>query len=1794
MKFTDFFQYRGGYNKHKEGVYIGRIFLEQKMISFSDKDFGSLSGLETHIVSEKKHNTEINTKQKEQIEATVFKIDEKVLQKAIEDLFDEGNPVVRKKIQRTITRIIKRLEENNVLEQVSQNIRESLAKSGGEKRKKGKEKERLLISAENILEDAHMKYVEIHKKKVASLVPVLHSKNVLSDEEIDIIADVGIESIVLYLDESVDLPLFFQKFEKIQYSEDLYETLDIDLVSLITNDDISFAYKDTIFNTFIRLYRIEKNEKKTKKEDIIQRIIQEKEMEMCDYVKQINAQRKERKRDIESLVQSRKEHQEENERFSIERNVLQREREMLRNVKHLLGENVAKKAEERMNQYEKADAEKRYSAYFDYINKEIKPSLEILDKQEISFIRQYAIKQEKVLHFAIDLMEGYSKAVRKEKQKRLSEEFGIFHEYLDVLLLSIEQDSYLPIAVFLKEGGKTKAQKDGIKNLRIFSDSDIALIRAIESQKHVFESEVEEQRRLYREECLQLNILEETTEFKQLKNADPQCKKRGKGSLFEYIKQKNILTEEGIIALYGKNSIEYRPKYFVHANTFCTKYIDDRTFNKAGYLELEHLLLSNGKIVLPKSVVLHFGKKVSSRESVSPNVLTLFTKDRIVQAGEDIVRRIHFVAQEVIDYANDTGSFDKDGIVGKIKETYTFFENTKSLVELKLKAIQHVGIRLHTIFEKNNENTNGIYRREIEKILRQLEKNYTSLRDTLTTYTVSYKDEKTGKFVSHHLKTFIDEAKTSEEKYERLVFVNAEIQKIATQYSKENLQNFLDDIDTAFQKDSEQNTGGKNVYIVLSGVNPDVFKAPNISLQEKIVFQLLSEKKGVTTESIEMLQALMQEKNTFGEYYIIAGENNTYNPNKNQIVLEKSVFEAIKSFDKHSEDIQKLSFSPENIIFHEQLSFVFHELGHSMVEKNRVMLLRFKMSIKDAFADEYSDFVSRMKTIYTGKSEEEAFEELFVEVGSLLQFTGESRDALISENSLLASLFQKVSEKQLQDIFTLELYEDIASGKKAVKGFDNAGRENERTESSEYDPESYYDREEQKIKEQEKLEMEHKDNPEFYSDTIRMEKRKAFNSIVYGNEEGKYQKMNKSMIGYIDQLQDAQSYITGPAESSLKDVVQTLKRYKNTVIDYFNDGEKNNTENKADILLQFAQEVRDIAQQYTNELSRFHSEPGNIFSRAWKNTRFLSADNVLDIAQQWWNYFVRRFKRRSKERVGAVGNAMATGIAPGLATDFAKQQDDANNADVEEFQGSYKTLDDGALMDEIDNVGPEDAFKAYMLEMAERGFIDWGRQDSDGKRVYAQKLNSYGSNIRFYENDFLYDYGEETALNNKFQKAFLDVYGEDDLFYSLYSTNKNAINSKTDDAVSVAAVRGGQPQQMLEWLYKHEHGEFVNPNVYEGFIKLMIDDGTTDPENYIYYLMAGVATGLLHRDAFSRFYGYAGNTFPPFNGMSGFTKADAQRGIKEVLLKEGAPKGSTNPDDYYNIWDGPPKYFGAWVHSNIMTIPSTLERTIINLGQKAAGKFDHDNAGLLASIGDADTAGKMLAQGSTGSLETKNTVYSQSIYGQVQHILGMANQNYTDEDMFQKLQKSVARQAGFFSATDALINSRLESSKSKFKVTEDFLRRSPRSDGHGYTTRDYLQMGREIYSHVYTPEFKVLAEEFLFADQYNNDPDGLQKKWKELLERYPYIKSHIFKGEAIPKMNNKGNIDQDYSVIVTKIFNHYFIDHPDARKNVEAVAHAAQDIYFGKEGHWGETDTGNIPYQFVESYKKTRGMNPLS
>lgn len=676
------------------------------------------------------------------------------------------------------------------------------------------------------------------------------------------------------------------------------------------------------------------------------------------------------------------------------------------------------------------------------------------------------------------------------------------------------------------------------------------------------------------------------------------------------------------------------------------------------------------------------------------------------------------------------------------------------------------------------------------------------------------------------------------------------------------------------------------------------------------------------------------------------------------------------------------------------------------------------------------------------------------------------------------------------------------------------------------------------------------------------------------SRESKFQELQNSIKatkGYIAQLEEGKGNLPRNEKSKMDKWV----RHFNQIFSVAEDEmiHRAETEKDATTIIKYVNDnALNKAKEFVYQVSSANEEGQGFLKTMWKNTDLLSMSDLGMLTTTTWEYIKRRFGTKQKQRVGRAGRQMANGMLNGLAGEFNKENINAENSEVGEVQGGLENKSDEEVLEFLREVSDPYSFQAVVQELSKRGLIDWGEKENkkqnSGDRIYIKKLKELGATVRFYDSDFISDVDpdSQTLLNSKLSKAFLQIYGDSGMFNKIYNENKGQLASRIKSAEDVAGLRGGVPAQLKEWLKLAHRGEYVPWHDYEGYISFMVGDGTTDPSEYIYYLMMGIDADILSIDAIQRFYGAHGNDFPPSNGMASWKKEDVKTHCKAVLPAGRSP------------WQGVPSSFNSWVHATVMTMGSTRERTTMNLGQKGL-QFDHDNGHLLTSVGNAMAGAQFMTTDSTGKTSTKDTIYNQSILGMMTHLGSITIHEKEGNLKYDTFKKVLKEQAGYFASVDAIGNTRMEGAKGVYRFSTSFLQKPPRATNtynEDMNTQDYLEMGRAIFSQGADEMFRRFCTEFVFNNALNSNPKKTVEKWNEFAQE-PEIKA-IFDGNPPSLEAYKNESEKRLASIFDKVFTHYL----SKDENVRAISDAAYSVVNGK-GIPGVENSTKWKYEALQS-----------
>ncbi len=280
-----------------------------------------------------------------------------------------------------------------------------------------------------------------------------------------------------------------------------------------------------------------------------------------------------------------------------------------------------------------------------------------------------------------------------------------------------------------------------------------------------------------------------------------------------------------------------------------------------------------------------------------------------------------------------------------------------------------------------------------------------------------------------------------------------------------------------------------------------------------------------------------------------------------------------------------------------------------------------------------------------------------------------------------------------------------------------------------------------------------------------------------------------------------------------------------------------------------------------------------------------------NIGEDW----MRLWNRRG-ELVRARMGAGLTGWIPDgipmvgrLKHEFNRRDQNAELEEVRQWRDAFKNVDSYKLLARLakPSVRNKDEIKALFEELTERGRLDWN-DDALWKKL--NMLSRFRMPIEPCMNDDL-------LRDDWLERLITDIWDDNDLFNNLKRANDAGIKGEKDkftpkvDQLANLDSMGDKLETMLkDWVENRPGKERVNPHLYEEVVHYAIREGKMSMEGKFYYLIRGVAEGLLSIDRLRVLAGDGGGvlmTFPFIdyfyqkNNDPAYMKALAQRLIEK-------------------------------------------------------------------------------------------------------------------------------------------------------------------------------------------------------------------------------------------------------------------------------------------------------------------------
>ncbi len=332
---------------------------------------------------------------------------------------------------------------------------------------------------------------------------------------------------------------------------------------------------------------------------------------------------------------------------------------------------------------------------------------------------------------------------------------------------------------------------------------------------------------------------------------------------------------------------------------------------------------------------------------------------------------------------------------------------------------------------------------------------------------------------------------------------------------------------------------------------------------------------------------------------------------------------------------------------------------------------------------------------------------------------------------------------------------------------------------------------------------------------------------------------------------------------------------------------------------------------------------------SWNFVAIADVQRAVEIIQEWGK---RRYQRVATMRVGNFGTQVLAKLKDSrwpltplrsLPNEFNKEVENAEKNEVQHYKDIYGNKDSWQIWDIAINTKNKDEFKDCLFLLADNGRIRWEKPE------LIRQFNYFQSNVDI-PTDLNVNLANLSDLYAKIRIA-IGVMWDFDTFNGMMNTNSSAYQSKKSqfdqDCNRWAEMEGGLTK-VIEGLLKEAKtpGGQVDPLLYEKIIDYAVNAGKMDAESKLYYLIQGIACGLLASDRGSALNSVYINKYPAIDYFGSGTK----RALRPTL------------EDIKEIAELDYSGFLEWFHTKCMTLEKITQRVDKTLTSAGSG-VDHDD-----------------------------------------------------------------------------------------------------------------------------------------------------------------------------------------------------------------------------------------------------------
>lgn len=358
--------------------------------------------------------------------------------------------------------------------------------------------------------------------------------------------------------------------------------------------------------------------------------------------------------------------------------------------------------------------------------------------------------------------------------------------------------------------------------------------------------------------------------------------------------------------------------------------------------------------------------------------------------------------------------------------------------------------------------------------------------------------------------------------------------------------------------------------------------------------------------------------------------------------------------------------------------------------------------------------------------------------------------------------------------------------------------------------------------------------------------------------------------------------------------------------------------------------------------------------------RFLSVNDVIKLWKDTWEDIQSIYKRKQDRLLKDVGYALTKplqdsaivkmipglkGYLPGLHAYHQRRYSGTEVEASDKWKDGMKNEDSHSLLHFLASTKNKDAVRGIISLLCDRGEMDW---NDTGVWETLKALSGYDMPIGpCLRSDVLRD----TWL----RKIISYVWNDKELYYHWRAENDSKTKSGKEHFTpwvdQLSNVKGGMRAELhkqlklfTEWSQPPHHGtppEDVKPHLYEKVIHYAIANGKMTMEDKFYYLIRGVASGILSIDRLRTLAGEEGGVLNQFPFIDYFYGRHNTLPEIQALAKRLSEK-----KDGVDTFE-PGTHTTLWIQLELARDPKVLERLSKGTSRTSSETIDHEDVPLF-------------------------------------------------------------------------------------------------------------------------------------------------------------------------------------------------------------------------------------------------------